>query len=154
MGEFLHCWIKYESLFSPGGASVPFPSARILFEAGDVWEGLAGVQGSPITSFWSHPHLGAQTCHFSDRRLNLEHVSFASGGSQLIGRYVTSQQLFPKTISSFQQLMSEINQISWVIRKILLLRGMFSPLVVIFTFSLSAVSSFIVITYYSARRGV
>lgn len=50
--------------------------------------------------------------------------------------------------------MSEINQISWVIRKILLLRAMFSPLVVTLTFSLSALSSFIVITYYSDHRRV
>lgn len=75
-----------------------------------------------------------------------------AGGRWLICDYVTLLLVFSK--SDFQQLMSEISQISWVKRKNLLLWGIFSPLVLIFAFPLSAVSSFILITYFFYHRGV
>lgn len=94
---------------------------------------------------------GSWNSSLPDRRLNSARSSLRffrrrpsptsfAGGSR--PTFINSLCNFSaEAIPSFQQLMSEINQIRWVIRKNVLLRGVFFPLVVPSSFSLSAVSS-------------
>lgn len=138
----LHCWIKYE-LWPGLFHSHPILNIYCLTTARWGARVLSKMFAWSLVTFWTEVKL-REMCQ-RPSRLHLQ----AEVDQPFCNFSATVQQ----KIHSFQQLMLEMNQTSWVIRKSLLLRGMFFPLVVIFSLSLSAVSSFVEIPCWTPHRG-